>query len=100
MSLAKLRRYREAKSLLRRTLLVARRVLGEGNEITLHLRWNYAQSLYKDDAATLDDFREAVTTLEEASPIARRVLGIAHPNARGIELCLQEARAALRAHEA
>ena len=75
---------------------MARRVLGEGNEITVHLRWNYAQSLYKDDVATLDDLREAVATLEEASPIARRVLGAAHPVARGIELSLAESRAALR----
>ena len=95
-----MQRFEEAKALMRTTVPVARRVSAENDELTLHLRWNYAQSLYLDSSATLDDFREAVTTLEEASPIARRVLGIAHPNARGIELCLQEARAALRAHEA
>ena len=36
----------------------------------------YAKALYKDDkAATLDDLRDAVTTLEEMERTARRVLG-------------------------
>ena len=47
-------------------------------------------------AEALDDLREAVTTLEEVGPIARRVLGGAHPLALGIEETLQTARAALR----
>ena len=33
----------------------------------------------RDDGATLDDLREAVTTLEETERTARRVLGGAHP---------------------
>ena len=49
--------------------------------------------------ATLDDLREAVTTLEDAEPIARRVFGGAHPLTSAIERDLQDARAALRAHE-
>ena len=32
----------------------------------------YATALYDDPAATLDDLSEAVTTLEDAGPIARR----------------------------
>ena len=56
--------------------------------------------LFKDDSATLDDLREAVTTLEEAERIARRVLGAAHPTAASIERSLQEARAARRTREA
>jgi hypothetical protein len=51
------------------------------------------------DGATLDDLREAVTTLEDAERIARRVLGAAHPLTTGIEEQLQNVRAALRAHE-
>ena len=62
------------------------------------MRWNYAEALYNDDGATLDDLREAVTTLEDATRIARRVLGGAHPTAVAIEANLQKARAALRAH--
>ena len=63
------------------------------------MRGNYAKALYKDPSATLDDLREGVTTLEEIEPIARRVLGGAHPLTAGIERALQEARAALRARE-
>ena len=59
----------------------------------------YAEALYKADGATLDDLREAVTTLEETERIARRVLGGAHPLLAGIEVALQQSRAALRARE-
>ena len=40
-------------SVLRKTMPVARRVLGEGNDLTLRLRWNYAKGLYKGAAARL-----------------------------------------------
>ena len=78
---------------------VARRVLRESNDLTIRMRWIYAQTLYKDPAATLDDLREAVTTLEETERTARRVLGSAHPTTGGIERALRNARAALRASE-
>ena len=57
-------------------------------------------TLCNDPSATLDDLREAVTTLVEIEGTARRVLGGAHPTAVGIEKSLQKARAALRAREA
>jgi hypothetical protein len=60
----------------------------------------YARALFNDEDATLDDLREAVTTLEEMERIARRVFGSAHPHARSIEVALQKSRAALRAREA
>ena len=60
------------------------------------MRWIYGRALYEDAGATLDDLREAVTTLEEVGPIARRVLGGAHPLAVGIEETLQTARTTLR----
>ena len=54
-----------------------------------------------DEGATLNELREAVTTLEDTERIARRVLGGAHPLTTGIgEDCLQNARAVLRAREA
>ena len=37
---------------------VARRALGENDDLTLRMRWNYARTLYKDPGATLDDLRE------------------------------------------
>ena len=96
-SLGNLERFEEARSLLRKTMPVARRVLGDSNDLTLKLRWKYAGALYLDSGATLDDLREAVTTLEDTERIARRVFGGAHPIAAGIEHHLQNARAALRA---
>ena len=63
------------------------------------MRWHYARALYSDGDATLDDLREAVTTLEDAGRIARRVLGGAHPITQEIEDQLRYARAALRARE-
>ena len=61
--------------------------------------WCYARALYHDDSATLDDLREAVTTLEETERTARRVLGRAHPIVVAMEQSLRNARAALRARE-
>jgi hypothetical protein len=92
-------RFEEARSLLRRTIPVARRTLGEGHRLTLSMQRSYARALYKDPNSTLDDLREAVTTLEDAGRIARRVLGGAHPVTVGLERELRPARAALRARE-
>ena len=78
---------------------VVRRVFGEEHGLTLKMRWNYAGALCKDPAATLDDLRETVTTLEDVAPTARRVLGGAHPTTTGIEKSLRNARALLRARE-
>ena len=78
---------------------VARRVLGDSHGYTLTMRKVYADALCKNPGATLDDFREAVTILEETTRIARRVLGGAHPVTGGIEEALQAAQAALRARE-
>ena len=63
------------------------------------MRTNYARSLYKDDGATLDDLREAVTTLEDTERISRRVFGAAHPLTAAIEGDLRNVRAVLRARE-
>ena len=59
----------------------------------------YAEALYRDPVATLDDLRKAVNMLEDVELIARRVFGGAHPLTRRIERQLQAARAALRTRE-
>ena len=97
-TLLDLRRYEEAKSLLRKTLPVARRVLGTCRMIFM-MRGCYAQSIHDDPKATLDDLREALTTLEDTAQTARRVLGGAHPTAALIERNLRAVRAILRARE-
>ena len=85
---------------MRKTIPVARRVLGESNHLTLSMRSVYALALYRDDAATLDDLREAVTAFEDLERIARRVFGGAYPTTVDIGAALRDARAALRAREA
>jgi tetratricopeptide (TPR) repeat protein len=98
-SFVNLGRLKETKSLLRKVIPVAQRVFGESHDNVLRMKWNYALALYKDAGATLDDCREAVTTLEDAQRIARRVMGGAHPLAVGFEGSLREARAALATRE-
>ena len=61
------------------------------------MRLIYALALCKNTGATLDDLREAVTTLEDTDRTARRVLGGAHPRTENIERSLRVARAALAA---
>ena len=98
-SLKSLGRFEEAKTVLRKAIPVAQRVLGEAHEITLGMRQNYAMALYKDDVATLDDLRDAATRLEEIERTARRVLGGAHPLTMTIESDVRDARAALHARD-
>ena len=91
-----LKRFEEARKILRKIMRVARRILGESHEITLKMRQNHVMALYRDNCATLDDLREAVTTIEDTARIARRVFGGAHPTTTGIEAVLREAQEALR----
>ena len=97
--LCDLQRHAEAKSLLRKMIPVARRVLGENDDLPFRMRKVYAKALYKADGSTLDDLRKAVTMLAETERTARRVLGGSHPLTASIEDDLQYAQAALRARE-
>lgn len=84
---------------MRKTLPAAQRILGSSHEFTLRVMGCYAEALYLDTGATRSDLREAVTTLEDAAQIVRRVLGGVHPITEGIVEYLQEARTALGARE-
>ena len=99
MDLLKSERYAEVKTLVRKTMPAARRVLGKSHEYTLRMTTLYAAALRNDPAATLDDLREAVTTLEDAGRIARRVLGGAQPLTVEIERLRQFLRAELHARD-
>ena len=90
ISILHLGRFGEAKSLLRKTMPVARRVLGENHETALSMGKTYAMALFLDNKATLDDLREAVTTLEDVARTARRVLGGSHPLTAQFEENLRE----------
>ena len=78
---------------------MAQCVLGKETRLTLKMRWIYGEALRRDTGATLDELREAVTTLEDTERTARRVLGGAHPDVVGIEDSLRKARAMLCAGE-
>ena len=95
VSLVVAERFEEAKALLLKAKPLAQRVLGEGDTTTLRMRLVYGDALYLDPGATLDDLREAVTTLEEIERTARRVFGGAHPLTTGIEDTLRDARLVL-----
>ena len=69
------------------------------NKTCQHDHWRRGQTLYRDADATLANLREAVETLEDVEPIARRVLGRAHPTVRAIEVSLEISRAVLRARK-
>ena len=98
-SLLQLKRFEEVKALLRKTIPMARRVLGESDETMLRMRGCFADALLNDPGATLGELREAVTTLEDTERIARRVFGGTHPFTGRIELPLREARSVLAARE-
>ncbi len=99
VTLKNLEHFEEARSVLRKVVPAARRVLGESDSLTLKVGCIYGQALYRDADATLDDLREAVTTLEDTERAARRVLGGSHPLTMAFELDLKDTRAALRARE-
>jgi len=94
-----LKRFEEARSLTRKMIPVARRVLGESHDIPLKMRKMYAEATYFDAGATLDDLREAVAMLEEIERTARRVLGGAHPLVLALEGSMRLSREALHARE-
>ena len=99
LSLLSLKHLEEAKSLFRKVIPVARRVQGDNDEKTIRMRWYFAVALSQDEGASLDDLREAITTLEDTGRIAQRVLGGVHPTTVKIEHSLPEARAVLAARE-
>ena len=99
LSFYDLKRFEETRALLRKTIPVARRVLGENHEIMVWMRWTDTRALL-NQCSMLGDLREAVDTAEELETTARRVLGGAHPTTSAIEHHLLAAREALAAHEA
>jgi hypothetical protein len=98
-SLRGLQRFEEAKALMRKTIPVARRVLGENDNLTLMMRCIYASALYRAENATFDDVREAVATLDELARTTRRVFGGAHPLAVTVAEDLENVQGKLRKQE-
>ena len=99
LTLGDVERWEDAKALMRKTIPVARRTLGDNYEMTLSMRKTYALALCCD-APSLGDLREAVNTLEDVAPTARRVLGGAHPTVVQVESYLQHTREMIHARQA
>ena len=95
-SLLALKHSEEARSLLRKTIPMAQRALGESHGLTLRMRKMYAEAIYMDPDATLDDLHEAVATFDKTERAARRVFGGAHPLTEGAAGELQKAQARSR----
>ena len=74
-------------------------IFGKETRLTLKMRWIYGEALRRDTGATLDELREAATTLEDMERIARRVFGVAHPLTVDFRKALRYARAALYSFE-
>ena len=79
MSLIDIKRFEEAKRLLRKMTPVARRVLGAENKITLSMREDLSRAILDGDSSA-NEKRQALRTLEEVAGIMRRVMGPAHPD--------------------
>ena len=95
-SLTHLTRHKEAKTLLRKNIPVARRIFGESDAYTLRLRWLYANCLWDYKNATLDDVAEAVETLESVAKVWKRFMGERHPETAKVLSSLKHAREKLR----
>jgi len=72
--------------------LCARTRMGDNARSELHV-------VIKDPAATLDNLRESVTTLEDTEQIAQRVFGGSHPFVVNMENALSNIRAHLHARD-
>ena len=71
---------------------VARRSLGAENENFLQLRSYEAMALFLPDNASLDDVRQAVEILEEATRTSRQVMGSSNELTKRLEDGLAHAR--------
>ena len=79
ISLLYRRRYGEARDIFGDLIPVARRRLGPEAITTLKLRGLYARTLFEADGASHADVLQAITLLEDASRIVKRVFGPSHP---------------------
>ena len=78
-ALLELGQYAEAKALVQENIPQCRRALGKHHDLTLALRTNYAESLYRRQNASRRDHCEAMSVLDDVVKIRRRGFGLHHP---------------------
>ena len=84
--------FKEARTLLRKNIRVARRTRENGNEVILDLRTTYVRAIYRDTNSSRSDVHEAVAISEDIVRTARRVFGTEHPYFAGYQADLESAR--------
>ena len=87
--------YSEARALCTEMLPKSRKLLGEEDDITLGLRYSYAQALVYKPVPSLEELRLAVAVLEKLERTALRVLGPSHPKIPAVRQTLGLARGKL-----
>ena len=89
---SRLSHFVEAKVLIRKTLPVARRVIGEDHDTSMGLRCLLHHSTVLDPKSTRGDVQEAKKELDKILCQARRVLGATHPRLLAIQKTVDGAR--------
>ena len=84
INILELRRFQEAKRLLREVLPVARRVLGNEHNLTLSLCEDLSQATLHGESSA-EEKREALRMLEGTFGVMRRVLGPQHPETQRVQ---------------
>ena len=94
INLLELRRFQEAKRLLREVIPVARRVLGNEHTSTLSLCEDLSRATILDVECSANERREAIRTVEDTLGVMRRVLGPQHPDTKRVQQNLEAYREA------
>ena len=84
INLLDLKRFEEAKRLLRKVMPVARRVFGTEHERTLSLQEDFARAMLLGDSSP-EEKRNALLVLEDTLGVMRRVLGKSHPECMRVQ---------------
>ena len=87
-----LEQFDEARAFLRDRIPEAIRALGKDHDLVFKMQRIYAQCLYKNDGASLEDITAAVATLEDLDRRQTRIYGAAHPQTGATRRCLEAAR--------
>ena len=94
-----LRQFDEARAFLRDRIPEAVRSLGKNHESTFRLQRMYAQCLFQNDGASLDDITTAIATLDDLDRRQTRTFGASHPQTSCTRCQLKRALLALAEHK-
>ena len=98
-SLMHLGKHSEARSFSAQRIKESKRKFGPDHNTTLMLQQIFAQAIYHDRDASLDDVTRAVDILESLLQKRRQVLGSAHRITADSQKDLDRARLVLAAHQ-